>query len=234
MAFCVVLLAVALIAGALLIYPGELSHVSRASHRWLYDYAADGYERKWRSRAYTDGAHADRIAAHAAVSCRDSGVHRVLDLGCGTGRGVRLAAPALSGDATFVCVDFSARMLDAFRAWLAAGEPSLARRVTLIERSLSAWAESAEPSTERYGLVLLLEVGEFVPELVQVLDRAARLTAARGGLVMTRPAGLWSLAFPGRAQSRRELSRLLESLGYGDISIAPWRSRYELVFARKL
>ena len=228
-----VLLVAALVAVALLIYPGELSQVSSASHRWLYDRSAGRYERKWRSPPYTDSVLTDRIGAYAAASCRDSGLDHVLDLGCGTGRGVRIVAPFLADSATFTCIDFSKRMLDEFSAWLATSGTSLADRVTLIEQSLDDWATSPAPDTVRYGLVLLLEVGEFLPEFDRTVERAAALTGPRGGLVMTRPAGAWCWAFPGRNQSRKGLRRVLESSGYCELQFLPWRSRYELVIARK-
>jgi SAM-dependent methyltransferase len=230
------LLVTGLLAVALLVYPGELSQISSTSHRWLYDRSAERYERKWRSHAYTEPSHVKRIAQHAVACCSDSHTHRVLDVGCGTGRGVRIVAPSLAQDTTFLCVDFSARMLDRFRAWLSSSStPSLSKRVTMVERSLTAWAgDHDEGCEERFGLVLLLEVGEFLPDLTFVLGRATALTNARGGLVMTRPAGPWHWAFPGRLQSRGRLAELLRSLGYGEIRFSPWRSRYELVFARKL
>jgi hypothetical protein len=140
-------------------------------------------------------------------------------------------AAALPADTTFHCVDFSARMLAELRRWLDAGDPALAHRVTLALQSLGDWAGGAHRDT--YGLVLLLEVGEFVPGLTRVLERAAESTARGGGLVMTRPAGLWAWAFPGRSQSRRALRTLLLRSGYLEPEFVPWRSRYELVLARK-
>lgn len=126
-------------------------------------------------------------------------------------------------------VDQSAGMLDHFRAWLAGGPADTAQRVEIRHESLARWA--ANPGPETYGLVLMLEVGEFLPNFTEVMGRALNLLAPGGGLVMTRPAGAWWLCFPRRKQSRQALAALLRSHGMTRVEFRPWRSRYELVFA---
>ena len=79
----------------------------------------------------------------------------------------------------------------------------------------------------------MLEVGEFVPEFVSVVQRVAKLTADGGGLLLTRPANLWCLFFPGRKQSRNALAELLVSCGFEAPRYMKWRLRYELVFCNK-
>ena len=227
-----IILSVLVLAVAILIYPGEMSHVSSRLNRWLYDRAAASYDRKWRSTAYRNPAAQSQIAQFATMSCRRSGIAHALDLGCGSGRGIRLVAEALAPATQFTGIDFSSAMLDEFRNWLREQDGSLEGRVNIVESDLATWAERKN-DTERYGLVIMLEVGEFVPKFAEVIRRVADVTAHGGGLILTRPAYLWWLFFPGRRQSRKALSDLLTSLGFEAPTFVDWRSRYELVFSRR-
>lgn len=227
-----IFLSVLVLALAILIYPGEMSHVSTRLNRRLYDRAAAKYDRKWRSTAYRNPAVQSQIAQFAAASCQRSGIERVLDLGCGSGRGVQLVSEALTPATKFTGIDFSTAMLDEFRTWLREKGGSLESRVNIVETDLVAWAER-KSDTERYGLVLMLEVGEFIPKFVEVIRRVADVTGHGGGLILTRPAYHWWLFFPGRKQSRKALSELLISLGFEEPTFVRWRFRYELVFIKR-
>lgn len=230
-AFLIGLLGIVLIL-APLVYPGELSHLGPGLNRWLYDRAARRYERKWQSRAYRDSPVRGEITTFAADALLRSGSGAVLDLGCGTGRGTRLVAECLPSSTEFTAIDFSPAMLRVFGAWLEREAPDLRRRVTLLEADLAAWLEG-DAAKGSYGLVLMLEVGEFVPRFAEVLAEAGRLIPSGGGLVATRPAGIWSIFFPGRAQTRSALTRLLQRAGFAEPRYVKWRARYEIVLARK-
>jgi SAM-dependent methyltransferase len=224
-----------LLAGLVVsIYPGELSYISGPLHRWLYDRGARWYERKWRGAAYRDQRFIDHIVRHARRSCAVSGSYEVLDLGCGTGRATRIAASVLPDQSTFVAVDFAPAMLTQLRTWLVTeADGRLRDRVELVHSDIGRWLRS-ESKPGRFSLVFLLEVAEFLPKLPDVLRQSAFLTAAGGGLVMTRPAGPWHLFFPGRHQSRAALGRLLTQAGFGRVRFIDWRSRYELVLADRV
>ena len=217
----------------LLIYPGELSQINSGSNRWLYDRASRNYERKWQSDAYADPDIRDRIVAHAQAGLADSGAARLLDLGCGTGRGIRIAAQSLPPGTQFTGIDFSTGMLDEFRKWLEEDGRPLSSRVHLVEQDLGEWA-AARVDFGPYGGVCLMEVGEFLPAFVLLVKRIAEITTPGSTLIMTRPAGFWWLFFPGRRQSRKALSKLLMSEGFTPPEFVPWRSRYELVFSRRV
>ena len=215
-----------------MIYPGELSHISASLNRRLYDRAAANYERKWASDAYQDSETGEAVRSFCRDAIEASGVRRVLDLGCGTGRAIRMLSSALPADTEFEAVDFSAAMLDRFREWLNGQDPALRDRVRLHEHDLSEWA--GESGTHgQTGLALLLEVGEFLTNFETVARSIGASVAPGGGLLMTRPAGLWWIFFVHRHQSRRSLTHLLCESGFDDVEFRPWRSRYELVFARK-
>lgn len=216
---------------AALIYPGELTHLNPALNRWLYDRAADDYESKWSSAAYNDPRIDAEIADFARAAVKASAVPRVLDLGCGTGRGIRLLAGALPDAAEYLGVDYSGAMLAQFRDWIDRQDSGVRARIELEQRDLSDWAK--EQGGERFGVVMMFEVGEFVPAFTAVLRRAADVIAPQGGLIMTRPAGAWWLFFPSRRQSRSSLSALLRSVGFDEPRYRAWRARYELVYAVK-
>ena len=223
--------AIAVILFALLIYPGELSMFGPRANRWLYNLSAKNYQDKWRSAAYQDDFYRDKILCHLRDSITTSGVNSVLDLGCGTGRGIRLSGGVLPADTLYTGIDFSSEMLSHFQQWLSEEGKEVASQVQLVEAELGEWATQA--GHPQYGMVFLLEVGEFLPAFVSVVERLASLIPPGGGLIMTRPARFWWVFFPGRRQSRRALSQLLESQGFDCPEFMPWRSRYELVLARK-
>lgn len=216
---------------ALLTYPTEWSYLSSAANRWLYNRSAHSYEKKWERKAYVDPHFDDMIRYHVARGLAQSGVNHVLDLGCGTGRGIRLLAPALPQDTQYSLVDFSPAMLQQLQEWLNSAGTDLATRACVSEQDLGNW--SGQAPRELYGAVLLLEVGEFLPRFRQLIAQLGRVTSPSGSLLMTRPAGLWHLCFPGRGQSRKKLSGLLEAAGFETPLFLPWRGRYELVFSRK-
>lgn len=214
-----------------LVYPGELSQVKPGLNRWLYDRTAASYERKWRSRAYHDPVVGDALAAFAAQSIAGSGIARVLDLGCGTGRGTRQLLDVLPASTRFTGIDYSQPMLEEFRKWLEQRGTAVSRRVELQQADLADWIGS--PPEPPFGLVLMLEVGEFTPNFRAVVARIAAALPPGGGLIATRPAGVWPLFFPGRSQTRRALGSLLGSLGFAKPRFLKWRSRYEMVLVRK-
>ena len=224
---------IAAIVFALLIYPGEFSHVSTKLNRWFYDRGAADYERKWASDAYHSPRHADAIRSFANRVVIESDVKSVLDLGCGTGRGIRILHDALPANTNFVGVDYSVQMLNRFREWIAMQDDDLQRRIDVVDCNLEDWP--ADNSVEeKFGLVLLLEVGEFVPGFESMLRAAANAVSPGGGLIMTRPAAPWSWVFLRRSQSRRCLRRLMVDCGLQEPEIMPWRSRYELLFTGRV
>jgi SAM-dependent methyltransferase len=229
------MLSLALIIGlvclALLVYPGELTHLGARPNRWLYNRSAPNYQDKWRSAAYSGEHFQLAITDAVGAGLESSGSRQVLDLGCGTGQGLRLLAGSGVADVCYTGVDYSRGMLDEFRKWLAGPGVAWLDSSSLVNEDLSSWARRRQEPA--FGAVMMLEVGEFLPEFAAVLDSAAKAIAPGGALVMTRPAGWWWLCFPGRAQSRRDLASAIRRAGLSPPEFVPWRGRYELVFARR-
>jgi SAM-dependent methyltransferase len=227
------MIALALLGALLLLiflslYPAELSWFGGRGTRWLYDRAAHRYEEKWARHDYGPYDEAVRLAAREVLAqCSQP---RVLDLGCGSGRALLQAAQVLGDEATYTAVDFSAGMLAGLRARIAADTGLASCAVELVQADIGTWTAAA---TESSNLVLCMEVGEFLPDFQRVLSRIGDLCAPGGRLVMTRPAGGWSLFFPARRQRRQTLLASLSAAGFDDCQVLPWRGRYEILVASR-
>ena len=235
----------ALLWVAFAIYPGELSWLGTGLTKRLYDRAAPHYEKKWLRHNYQ--SYDDAIAGGLALA--DTSIDlddlAMLDLCTGTGRAVVVALAQPKAPAKIDAVDFSSEMLARLRARLAQplvdgvaeGSPPNhegsvdgvgrygASNVALHCADVARWLTSVEG---RYGLVTLMEAGEFIPQFDEVMRAASRVIAPRGVLVLTYPAFPFGLFFPGRCQTPRALARLLSSLDFEEIEDVPWRRRYRI------
>lgn len=204
------------------LYPAELSWVSARGTRWLYNRGASTYEGKWRRHDYRPY---DKLVTQSALAVAGAQQPRVLDLGTGTGRALLLAIQALGARAQYTAVDFSTEMLARLQSKLES-VPGDALDIALSDQDLRGWLAT---QSNQYDLIMCMEVGEFVADFPGVLDAAGRIARPGARLVMTRPAGLWSLFFPKRCQSRKGMAEKLAQCGFAQIEFSPWRRRYELV-----
>jgi len=212
------------------IYPGELSWISRSGNRWLYERGAKNYAQKWRRHDYRPYDElilsSIRSLAHNASTEKPDRKIRVLDLGCGHGRATLLAAQQLGNAGLYRAVDYSAAMLAPLRSHIHQ-DPALAfLNIEIMEANISEYMSA---KGNAYDLVIMMEVGEFLPRFSQVLKQIGQHSAEGTTLVLTRPAGLWHFFFLGRKQSRSALTAALESTGFHHVTFKPWRTRYELV-----
>jgi ubiquinone/menaquinone biosynthesis C-methylase UbiE len=212
----------------LLFYPGELSWVSPKGTRWLYDKGAKSYETKWQRHDYTPY---DGLIALAASSLQPSPKPlQVLDLCCGTGRATLVASRTLGSQAGYTAVDFSPGMLASLKSQIDPLGHEHSPDIKIVQADVHDWLRG---TASRFDLLLFMEAGEFLPQFTEVIARLGPVCNAGGFLVMTKPAGLWSLCFPGRAQTRSQLTAHLHKAGFGDVKFTAWRKRYELLTARK-
>lgn len=230
---------------AFAIYPAELSWLGTGLTKRLYDRAAPRYEQKWLRHNYQpyDDAIADGLAlADTSIDLDDLAM---LDLCTGTGRAVTVALAQSKAPAKVDAVDFSPEMLALLRARLAPAHDDASLEGGSTNHGLSVDGVLRQGATEvglhcddvarwltsvegRYGLVTLMEAGEFIPQFCEVMRGVSRVIAPRGVLVLTYPAWPFGLAFPGRCQTRRALARLLRSLAFEEIEDVPWRRRYRI------
>jgi 2-polyprenyl-3-methyl-5-hydroxy-6-metoxy-1,4-benzoquinol methylase len=151
-----------------------------------------------RSRSYEPAAE----ARYAVVAQRLGAEHRVLDIGCGDGYLMSLAAKhgarptGLDSDRTGL--NLARRML---------GEP-LKRRV------LRADAQSVPFAAGAFDRVLLVDVIEHLPDPASCVNSCARVLAKNGRLLVTtpkwRPGPMWDAEHHVREYRPEELASLLE------------------------
>jgi len=209
----------------------EGSYLGGPFVRWSYDALARWYERKWRSPEYqTPETTQTLFIAPVLDVAGDSPSARVLDLACGTGRGSRLllAEPRFVG--TITAIDFSPGMLARFREALAALPPAQRERVSIQERDLRLWRC---PDPESYDAALFLEAVELIPGSDRVLFEAAGALKPGGVFVTTRVGDRFRWLFRSRRQSTAEFTARLHNCGLIAVAMTPWRSRYNVVTARK-
>lgn len=220
------------VALTLVIYPGELSWFSQRGTRWLYNRAAKNYHTKYHRHDYA--VFDQFIAKHVRQIPKACSEVEVLDLGCGTGRATLAVAQSAAFAACFTAVDFSSEMLGEFRKNSEAEALLRCGSLSLCEAEIDNWLRTRIiHDQDQYDLVLIMEVGEFLPQLPQTLELLGALCAPGAILLMTRPAGLWAWCFPGRAQGVTALGQALARAGFEDTRFKRWRSRYQLVSSRR-
>ena len=188
----------------------------------LYDLAAHGYDRLKCFDAADEGWFLGRPLAQAV---RGWDQPRVLDVATGTGRLPRtlLHQPDFGGRVWGL--DLSARMLHAARQKLAPHP----ERVGL----LMAGATRLPFADEQFEAVTCLEALEFFPDALTAFDDMLRVLRPGGWLLVTNRVGWEARLMPGRTWSRAELVSMLRRLSLTDISVRPWQTYYDLVWARK-
>ncbi len=136
-------------------------------------------EEQWRARLGTlrQVVRQEMVARQLAAHLPDLPARRVLDIGCGQGTQALLLARrghAVTG------LDSSARLLEDFRACLAAEPPKVGERVRLVRGDATAIAGLFAPSS--FDVVLCQGVLMYFPDPRPLLDAIANVVAP-GGIV---------------------------------------------------
>lgn len=189
---------------------------------FLYDWTAHRYDRLKDFNAADEAYFLGRPLA-TALSAWEWPV--VLDVATGTGRlpQTLLHQPGFKGQV--FGLDLSARMLRIARQHLAPNS----ERVGLL------WT-SANPlpfADERFEAVTCLEALEFFPDATAALNELVRVLRPGGWLLITNRVGWEARLMPGHTWSQAQLIEILRVLPLTDISIRPWQTYYDLVWARK-
>ena len=232
----ITLLFIALLLWALvivLLLAVEHGYLSSTPARWLYNVCAPFYQGKWKRNReeYSDATTSRLFLVPIFEALARTSNQRVIDLGCGTGR----LSLALLRDARFSGVidacDFSTQMLKIFQTELLQMDPEIRSRLTICEQNLEAWRHSPEVQA---GAVLLIEAGEFVVNIQQLLREISAAVVPGGIVLITKPKDWYARLLIGRPLTRSKLTAKLSSLGFHDISFHPWTSRHEVVWARRV
>lgn len=86
----------------------------------------------------------------------------------------------------------------------------------------------------QFDAVTCLESLEFMPQPLEVLAEMVRVLAPGGTLLLTNRVGREAHLLPGRAISRPEFQRTLDSLPLCDVDIRRWQVQYDLAVTRKV
>lgn len=213
----------------------ELGYMHSSLTKTLYNLCAGVYEQKWRRhpQRYLDKDLTEKIFIMPILEALSGSRSKIVaDLGCGTGRISLLLLNDKRFSGHIEAWDFSSSMLRIFKSATAALHPEVASRVTINCGDLSAW--TAHERRGRYAVVILAEVSEFLPAFNKLV-REISLALEHGGLfLLTKPKDSLALFLVGRSQTSGKLRALLETHGFGSISISPWTARYDAVWARKI
>ena len=198
----------------------EGTHLGRRFVVWLYDLAAFRYDRikqfdpSW-----------ERSFLGEPISTMSSGFDhpRLLDIGAGTGRVARSLCPLPSFHGTLINLEPSKRML------------AIGRQITADDGStwIRAWAVPLPFADGSFDIVISLELIEFTPKPKDTLEEMMRVLQPGGWLLVTNRVGRDAPLILGKIYRRDDFPRVLENVGFQDVSVYPWQVNYDLVWARK-
>jgi len=188
----------------------------------LYDLAAHRYDRL---KGFDGADEAWFLGRPLADSLRCSDHPRVLDVATGTGRLPRALLSQPEFDGQVWGLDLSGRMLSVAKQNLAPHPECVGL--------LLAGATPLPFADEQFEAVTCLEALEFFAEAAPALNEMLRVLQPGGWLLMSNRIGWEARLMPGHTWSRAELISILRGLPLTDISVRPWQTYYDLVWARK-
>lgn len=209
----------------------ELSYFGNKGLKFLYNFCAPAYNIKWVNPKYSSKQLIQELFLEPLKrSLAENSSVRLLDLACGTGR---MSLMVLSQDwfeGEIDSIDFSEGMLSKFRKELDLLDEKQRLRCNIHQLNLLDWKAD---TNEKYNVVTLMEVGEFLPNFVELIPEITKSIKANGFLLLTKPPDWMASFYPGRKQTERQLKQLLKDNGFRKITIKPWTNRYEVVWAQK-
>ncbi len=209
----------------------ELSYLGSGATRRLYNLLAGKYEKKWRRREYASAKITQRLFLDPLRQALDQGPDaRLLDLACGSGRISLMVLRSAWFEGRIDAIDISESMLARFRESLQKLPESQQSRVNLEAANLVGWKA---PGDRRYDAVAFTEASEFVAGLPQLLGQVSRALKPGGLLLLTKTPWWVAWLYVGRNQTSRSMRRLLQQHGFERVDVAPWMSRYDVVYAWK-
>jgi ubiquinone/menaquinone biosynthesis C-methylase UbiE len=188
----------------------------------LYDWTAHRYDRL---KGFEQADEAYFLGRPLAAVLGDHKQPRVLDVATGTGRLPQTLLYQPDFDGQVFGLDLSAKMLQVAEQHLA----SRPARATL----LMSPAAPLPFVDEQFEVVTCLEALEFFADAQAALNEMVRVLRPGGWLLITNRVGWEARLMPGHTWSRAQLIAILRGLPLTDISVRPWQTYYDLVWARK-
>lgn len=227
------MIAIVLLAAVVLVLLWELliaegAHFGRGFVVWLYDLAADRYDR---IKSFDMDWEAQMLGSPLGQMLGELPNARLLDVGAGTGRTVRALAHAGAFE--------PAATSGPLNAMLVAVEPS--KRMLRIGRRLGggrfhwlqAWAVPLPLQSQSFDVVVSLEMLEFTPHPRQTLTEILRVLRPGGWLITSNRIGWQAPLIFGRTFRSDRFQQVLEEIGYQAVEIRPWQLDYDMALARK-
>jgi ubiquinone/menaquinone biosynthesis C-methylase UbiE len=217
-----VLLIVAALAAAIFweLWVCEGAHLGQRFVVWLYDLTAPYYEG---IKQFDPDWEKHFLGEPVARVARNFAPADVLDIGAGTGRLARVLLPLEQFDGHLVSLEPSARMThNAF-------EPPTSSKAEWVR----SWAAPLPFKPQSFDIVVSLEMMEFVPDQLTVLQEMIRVLRPGGWLLLTNRIGFEARLILGKTQSSQKVIKRLGELGLEDIEQFPWQRSYDIIWARR-
>jgi ubiquinone/menaquinone biosynthesis C-methylase UbiE len=190
--------------------------------RLLYDWTARRYDKL---KDFSEVEDAYFLGRPLATALSNHNRPCVLDVATGTGRLPQTLLRQPDFDGQVFGLDLSAKMLR-----VAEGHLELhTQRAGLLVAS----AAPLPFTDDRFEAVICLEALEFFPSGQVALQELVRVLRPGGWLLITNRTGWEARLMPGHTWSRVQLIEILRELPLTDISVRPWQTYYDLVWARK-
>jgi ubiquinone/menaquinone biosynthesis C-methylase UbiE len=112
---------------------------------------------------------------------------------------------------------------------------AIGRQITAGDGSIwvQAWAVPLPFADDTFDIVISLELIEFTPKPQVTLDEMMRVLQPGGWLLVTNRVGRDAPLILGKTFRREDFPKILENVGFQDVSVYPWQTNYDLVWARK-
>lgn len=229
-----VLIGVAVVMIGLLLYwqliLAEGAYLGAPLVALMYDWTAERYNR---IKAFDPVLESSTLGLPLANRLAPQPEAPVLDVATGTGR----IPLALLSQRTYrghiIALDRAARMLDVARR----DTVNFQARFSLIQ----ADAMALPFKDNSFPVVTCLEALEFLPdpkeglaELIRVLQPASRARPYSGWLLTSNRIGWEARLMPGKTWSEGELRLILSEFPLQQVTIQPWQTIYDLVWAQKI
>ncbi len=189
---------------------------------FLYDWGAPSYDRVKDFDAVDD---ARALAVPLVRELRGTRRPLVLDVATGTGRLPLALLRNLEFEGSIVGLDFSLRML----------EEASRKAARYQDRVLWLWKDGLDLpfDDETFDAVCCLEALEFVTDSTQAVKEMARVLRRGGTMLASNRIGIDAVLMPGKVFSKERLRTLLTDLSFDAVSVRPWQTYYDLVWATK-